>query len=77
MPRRNEKEREDYKPALENNLEERENTEKHHEERQTDKEKEGEDYKPSLEKTLGEREITDKHHEERGKVDRQGEGKGG
>ena len=45
MPRRNEKEREDYKPALEN--------------------------------TLGERENTDKHHEERGKVDRQGEGKGG
>ena len=33
MARRNEKEREDYKPALENTLVERENTEKHHEER--------------------------------------------
>ena len=33
MLRQNEKEWEDYKPALGNNLEERKNTEKHHKER--------------------------------------------
>ena len=75
MPRRNEKERKDYKPALENNLGERENTEKHHEERQTDKEKEGEDYKPALENTLGERENTEKHHEERQRLTRRRKGR--